>query len=230
MLNSDLGVGDGPVLVTGATGYVAGWIVRLLLERGVRVHAAVRDSKNAAKRAHLDVLARRSPGEVRYFDADLTAPGSYASAMQGCKAVFHTASPFALAVDDPQRDLVDPALLGTRNVLEEVDRTRSVERVVVTSSAVAIFGDNVDVESSESGLIHRGGLERDFLAGPSAVLVLQDGRRTRGVGYRGRPGSVEADDGQPALRDGPWHITDRHLRIVQGPRPARERVVEARGA
>ena len=80
MLNSDLGVGDGPVLVTGATGYVAGWIVRLLLERGVRVHAAVRDSKNAAKRAHLDVLARRSPGEVRYFDADLTAPGSYASA------------------------------------------------------------------------------------------------------------------------------------------------------
>ena len=70
-----------------------------------------------------------------------SAPGWSASA----------ASPSALAGDDPQRDLVDPALLGTRNVLEEVDRTRSVERVVVTSSAVAIFGDNVDVESSESG-------------------------------------------------------------------------------
>ena len=36
-----------PVMVTGATGYVAGWIVRDLLEAGVTVHASVRDPDNA---------------------------------------------------------------------------------------------------------------------------------------------------------------------------------------
>ena len=32
-----------PVLVTGATGYVAGWIVKGLLEAGATVHATVRN-------------------------------------------------------------------------------------------------------------------------------------------------------------------------------------------
>ena len=46
-----------PVLVTGATGYVAGWIVRHLLEAGVTVHAAVRDPSKTAKCQHLDEIA-----------------------------------------------------------------------------------------------------------------------------------------------------------------------------
>ena len=38
-----------PVLVTGATGYVAGWIVKKLLEKGVVVHDAVRNPDNKEK-------------------------------------------------------------------------------------------------------------------------------------------------------------------------------------
>ena len=34
---------NSPVLVTGATGYLAGWIVKNLLESGITVHAAIRD-------------------------------------------------------------------------------------------------------------------------------------------------------------------------------------------
>jgi dihydroflavonol-4-reductase len=66
--------------------------------------------------------------------------------MQGCELVFHTASPFTIAVDDPQKDLIEPAQLGTRNVLEQANRTPSVKRVVVTSSCAAIYGDNADLE------------------------------------------------------------------------------------
>lgn len=56
-----------PVLVTGAPGFVAGWLVKGLLDAGVTVHAAVRDPENTGKRAHLDALAETSPGTITRY-------------------------------------------------------------------------------------------------------------------------------------------------------------------
>lgn len=134
-----------PVLVTGATGYVAGWLIKDLLEAGVTVHAAVRDPANTEKFKHLDDIASKASGSIKYFKTDLLSNGSYAEAMQDCSIVFHTASPFTINVKDPQKELVDPAKLGTRNVLSQAKKTPSVKRVVVTSSCAAIYGDNVDL-------------------------------------------------------------------------------------
>jgi len=145
---------DRPVLVTGATGYVAGRLVERLLKEGLTVHAAVRDPDKRDKLEHLDRLAQHSPGTIRYFAADLLEPGSYAAAMDGCSRVFHTASPFTTQVNDPQAELVEPALEGTRNVLESVNETASVQRVVLTSSCAAIYGDNADLDDTENGIFH----------------------------------------------------------------------------
>ncbi|MFC1407269.1 MULTISPECIES: NAD-dependent epimerase/dehydratase family protein [Streptacidiphilus] len=134
-----------PVLVTGATGYVASWIVKSLLDAGVTVHAAVRDPRNAAKVQHLLDAAAASPGKLRLFESDLLRDGSYKEAMQGCRIVLHTASPFVRSVEDPQRDLVDPAVRGTHNVLEAANQVESVERVVLTSSVAAMLGDAADI-------------------------------------------------------------------------------------
>lgn len=136
-----------PVLVTGATGYVAGWLVKKLLDEGMTVHAPVRDPDNQTKVQPLMELAANAPGSIRFFKADLLQDGSYDEAMAGCGVVFHTASPFKTKIKDPQRDLVDPALLGTQNVLQSANRTESVERVVVTSSVAAIYSDNVDAQA-----------------------------------------------------------------------------------
>ena len=135
-----------PVMVTGATGYVAGRLVERLLNEGLTVHAPVRDPDNADKRKYLDELAEKSPGQIRYFKADLLDEGSYDEAMAGCELVYHTASPFFSQVKDAQKDLVDPALKGTRNVLDSVERTPDVKRVVLTSSCAAIYGDNQDLQ------------------------------------------------------------------------------------
>lgn len=135
-----------PVLVTGATGYVAGWIVKRLLIEGMTVHAAVRDPANAEKLRYLNAMARGTVGHIEYFESDLLEVGSYGVAIQGCELVFHTASPFTLTVEDAQRDLIDPALRGTRNVLEQARKTESVKRVVVTSSVAAIYGDAADLQ------------------------------------------------------------------------------------
>lgn len=140
-----------PVMVTGATGYVAGWIVKRLLEEGLTVHATVRDPA-ISKIGYLNELAANLPGTLRYFKADLLDRGSYAEAMAGCSVVFHTASPFALNISDPQKELVDPAQLGTRNVLETANRTGTVKRIVLTSSCAAIYGDNADLDKTSNGL------------------------------------------------------------------------------
>jgi dihydroflavonol-4-reductase len=143
---------DKPVMITGGTGYVAGWIVKKLLEAGLTVHAPVRNPDAPEKIKHLTELAESLPGEIKFFKADLLDQGSYKEAMAGCQIVFHTASPFTIDVKDPQKELVDPAQLGTRNVVEEVNRTESVQRVVLTSSCAAIYGDNADLAETPNGV------------------------------------------------------------------------------
>ena len=133
-----------PVLVTGATGYLAGWIVKKLLDDGITVHAAVRNPDKKEKLAHLDALAAKAPGSIKYFKADLLNEGSYAEAMAGCELVYHTASPFTSNFKDPQKELIDPAVKGTANVLNQATKTASVKRVVVTSSCAAIYTDAID--------------------------------------------------------------------------------------
>ncbi|WP_323761033.1 NAD-dependent epimerase/dehydratase family protein [Maricaulis sp.] len=142
---------DAPILVTGGTGYLAGVIIAQLLAAGHVVHATVRDPNRQDRLAALEALAEASPGSIRYFRADLQDPDAFAPAMAGCQLVIHTASPFIAHVADPQRDLVDPAVEGTRNVLTAANTTASVKRVVLTSSCAAIYGDNADIASMPGG-------------------------------------------------------------------------------
>ncbi len=143
-----------PVLVTGASGYVAGWIVHDLLAAGLTVHAAVRDPSNSAKTAHLTAMANASAGTLKLFQADLLTPGSYREAMKNCKTVFHTASPFSINVKDPQADLIDPAVKGTANVLQQAAQSDSVTRVVLTSSCAAIYADAADCAAAPNGTLN----------------------------------------------------------------------------
>ena len=134
-----------PVLVTGANGYIASWLVKYLLEDGIDVHATVRDPSNDTKVGHLKQIAKDSPGTLTLFAADLLDDGSFDEAMAGCELVFHTASPFVITgIKDPQKDLVDPAVHGTRNALDSANRVSSVKRVVLTSSVVSVYGDAAD--------------------------------------------------------------------------------------
>ena len=134
------------VLLTGATGYIGSWICRYLLENGYTVRASVRNKSNAARYAHLETLSQDLPGKLEFWEADLLKPGSYDEAARGSDYVFHVASPFLLKYKDAQKELIDPALLGTRNVLEAATRSGTVQRVVLTSSVASIYGDAKDMQ------------------------------------------------------------------------------------
>ncbi len=136
-----------PVMLTGATGYVAGQLAKKLMEEGFTIHAPIRNPNDKDKTNYLDAIAANSRGSIKYFKADLLEQGSYDKAAAGCEVIFHTASPFTLSIKDPQKDLVDPALLGTENVLNTANKTESVKRVVLTSSCAAIYGDSADLQN-----------------------------------------------------------------------------------
>ncbi|KAK2993820.1 hypothetical protein RJ640_027698 [Escallonia rubra] len=126
------------VCVTGASGFIASWLVKFLLERGYTVKASVRDPNNPKKTGHLLALDGAKE-RLHLFKADLLEAGSFDAAIDGCEGVFHTASPFFYRAADPQAELIDPALKGTLNVLGACAKASSVKRVVLTSSVAAVI-------------------------------------------------------------------------------------------
>lgn len=142
-----------PVLVTGGSGYLASWIIKLLLEEGINVNATVRDPSNSKKVDHLTALAKASAGNLKLFKSDLLDPGSFDEPMCDCELVIHTASPFFISgITDPEKELIRPAKEGTKNVLGSAKNNPTVQRVVLTSSIVAIYGDTADITLTPSGI------------------------------------------------------------------------------
>ncbi|MBK9740695.1 MAG: SDR family oxidoreductase [Actinobacteria bacterium] len=141
---------DDTVVVTGAAGFIASHLVRQLLEAGYVVRGTVRNLARREGYAHLLALPG-ADARLELVEADLTTAGAFDAVVDGAAFVMHTASPYALSVADPQRDLVDPAVKGTLNVLEACARASSVRRVVLTSSMAAITdepgGDHVLTEA-----------------------------------------------------------------------------------
>ncbi|MDQ3192212.1 MAG: SDR family NAD(P)-dependent oxidoreductase, partial [Bacteroidota bacterium] len=133
------------ILITGGTGYIGSWIVKELLEKGYTVRLTVRNKAKKAAFEHLSEIAKNNHGSLELWEADLLKEGSYNEAAKGAEAIIHVASPFILKFKDAQKELIDPALLGTRNVLKAASESGTVKKIVLTSSVAAVFGDNIDM-------------------------------------------------------------------------------------
>ncbi|CAO2175839.1 unnamed protein product [Urochloa humidicola] len=124
------------VCVTGASGFIASWLVKLLLEKGYAVRGTVRNPDDAAKNAHLKALDGAAE-RLTLVRAELLDEESLAAAFRGCEGVFHTASP---VTDDPEK-MIEPAVNGTKNVINAAADVGSIRRVVFTSSIGAVYMD-----------------------------------------------------------------------------------------
>lgn len=134
------------VLVTGGSGYIGSWVVKMLLERGFEVKVAVRHLSRSNSYSHLINIAGERSGLLSFFEADLLVDGSYDDAAASSDAIIHIASPFTLRCKNAERDLIRPAVEGTRNVLNAANRSSTVKKVVLTSSIAAVYGDNADLQ------------------------------------------------------------------------------------
>ncbi|KAL9179387.1 hypothetical protein ACHAXT_008677 [Thalassiosira profunda] len=133
------------VCVTGANGYLASHIVRQLLQQGHAVHACVRDAENAASVQHLREIPSSSAGQLTLFSTgdmgDASLAGRYEQPLTGCDAVVHAATPLRPKLSggefDGMRDMVQPGMAGTQEMLEAILKCPSVKCLVLTSSMSA---------------------------------------------------------------------------------------------
>ena len=130
------------IFVTGATGYVARHIVAQLLDAGHSVTGSSRslDRDDELRRSLAPALAEAgSLDRYRTVALDLTEDRGWAEAMAGHDVLIHTASPFPFAPPKHPDDLIRPAVDGTWRALSAALEA-GIERVVMTSSTVAITG------------------------------------------------------------------------------------------
>lgn len=133
---SNTGAGK-TVLVTGASGFVAAHVLNEFLGHGYRVVGTVRSQASADKvrKTHAKYGDKLSFAIVE----DVAVSGAHDEAVKGVDGVIHTASPFQMQVDDNEKELLKPAMEGTRSVLTSIAKHNSdVKRVVITSSFSSI--------------------------------------------------------------------------------------------
>ncbi|XP_055927795.1 uncharacterized protein LOC129959042 [Argiope bruennichi] len=137
------------VLVTGASGYIAAHIIKLLLDEGYKVRGTVRDAQNEAKVKVLKELCPDATYPLELVEADLLKEDSWKEVVKNCSYVIHTASPFPSTTPANADDVIKPAVDGTKNVLQACADAGTVKRVVITSSVAAVHGEMVMEEGKE---------------------------------------------------------------------------------
>ncbi|KAG2007029.1 D-lactaldehyde dehydrogenase [Coprinopsis cinerea AmutBmut pab1-1] len=131
------------VLVTGANGFIAIWVVRRLLEEGYSVRGTVRA---ASKASHLKDIFKSYGEKLEVVVVpDFTKEGAFDELIKGMDAIQHIASPGPANTDDLY-EIVNPAVDGTLNLLNTALKHGSgLKRIVITSGAGAI----IDTTSTE---------------------------------------------------------------------------------
>ncbi|CAI0401262.1 unnamed protein product [Linum tenue] len=146
------GESKGIVCVTGASGFLASWLIKRLLLAGYHVVGTIRDPGNEKKTEHLWKL-EGAKERLQLMKGDLMEEGSFDEAIMGCHGVFHTASPVLMPSHDPKVEILEPAIKGTLNVLHSCKKNPLMRRVVLTSSSSTVrvrehFNPNHSIDES----------------------------------------------------------------------------------
>ncbi|XP_039168101.1 vestitone reductase-like [Eucalyptus grandis] len=136
----------GTVCVTGGTGFIASWLIMRLLERGYSVRTTVRPDSDGSR--DTDFL-KNLPGaseRLRILIADLGNPESFGPAIDGCVGVFHVATPVDFEDREPEPVVTKRCIDGALGILRACLNSKTVKRVVYTSSSAAVQFNNSNAE------------------------------------------------------------------------------------
>jgi dihydroflavonol-4-reductase len=134
---SDTKPASGLVLVTGGTGYIAGFCIAHLLRQGWTVRTTIRSlARESALRTTLAQIVD-AEDRLHIVQADLNADAGWAEAVQGCDYVQHVASPLPTTNPKDDDELIKPARDGALRVMRAA-RDAGVRRVVMTASTACI--------------------------------------------------------------------------------------------
>ncbi|KAL4445460.1 hypothetical protein ABPG74_004534 [Tetrahymena malaccensis] len=131
------------VLVTGANGFLSSYIIKYLLQLNYKVKGTVRNLADKQKYQHIyDIIPQKYRSKISFVQADLTSENGWDEAVKDCQYVLHVASPFNYEAKTAE-EMITPAVKGTQFVLNAcVKYSRSIKKIVLTSSGKAIFEGN----------------------------------------------------------------------------------------
>ena len=131
------------VLITGGNGHVGYRVLVETLKAGYAVRAAIRSSNRAEQILSAPSITALNPGSKLNFVTvpDITIPGAYDEAVRGVDFIIHVASSITQGyeADEFESKILDPAVKGTTGILKSAAQHSNIKRVVITSSAVAIW-------------------------------------------------------------------------------------------
>ena len=139
---------DGPVAVTGCSGFTGGHMVRELSIHGYEVRACIRDS-NSWRGQDCVAYLSNLPNVTIVDKCDLFTPGSYDDAFSGCAGVFHVAAVLGNSADGKSQplgsgsvsdDVYNGGIQGTQNVIDSINKSGTTKRLIYTSSMAAVTG------------------------------------------------------------------------------------------
>lgn len=140
---------DRLVLVTGASGFIAGHIIQQLQLAGYRVRGTVRSIENQAKVGPLKTLVHEAKHPLELVEANLNSDKGWDQAVSGCWAVIHVASALPSLTEHQSEDyFVVPAVQGTLRVLQAAAR-EGVKRVIITGSFSSVHGDPAPIKTNK---------------------------------------------------------------------------------
>ncbi|KAL6579098.1 hypothetical protein OROMI_009314 [Orobanche minor] len=140
----------GTICVTGGTGFLGSWIVKRLLEDGYSVNTTARiDPDRKRDISYLKNLPGASE-KLHIYNADLDKPESFGPAIEGCIGVFHVAHPLDLQGKETEQVKIKRVTNGLKGILQKCADSKTVKRVVYTSSIAAAAFDS---KIGPSGLI-----------------------------------------------------------------------------
>ncbi|KAL5539898.1 hypothetical protein UlMin_045076 [Ulmus minor] len=136
----------GTVCVTGGTGFIGSWLIMRLLNYGYSVRTTIR--RNSAHKRDLSFLTSL-PGateRLKIFEADLSEPESFMAAIEGCNGVFHVATPLDFEGKEAEEIVTKRSIDGAIAILKACLDSKTVKKVVYTSSAAAVVVNGKDLD------------------------------------------------------------------------------------
>lgn len=122
--------------IIGGSGFIGSYVTKIFLEENYKVKVSSTDINNKARYEHLLALTN-AENNLQFVPMDTQDKNALENFVNGCEIIVHGGTPFKLDVKDPESELMNPTVMGTRNFLEVISKSKDVKKVVIIASVAA---------------------------------------------------------------------------------------------
>ncbi len=121
--------------IIGGSGFIGSYITKKFLEENYIVKVSVTDIFKTEKHQHL--LGLKNSKNIKWAELNVENIKTLKKFAHDCEIIIHCGTPFKLDVKNPQKELFNPTIMGTKNFLQVVSKSKTIKKVVLVASVAA---------------------------------------------------------------------------------------------